>query len=149
MYCLIRSLAAAVSLLSVCAWGGESALPVATVALQKQDAGTFYIQGAIEGHGELDLLVDTGSSLLLISEAILADLKASGNAKYSHELRGFMADGSARVVPVYMLSGIRLGESCWIKDAEAAVMAGSTRPVLGMNILTRLMPFTFSAEPPQ
>jgi len=120
-----------------------------SVDLERRATGTFYIPGAIQGYGEVELLVDTGSSFLVINEAMLTDLESSGSAIFSHELRGFMADGSATVVPIYRLAGIRLGAECWIQDVEAAVFPGTSRPILGMNTLGRLAPFTFSTEPPQ
>lgn len=120
-----------------------------SVALQKHDAGTFYVDGSIQGYGDLRMLVDTGSSYLVISQKILEDLVATGGATYSRKLEGVMADGSSRVIPVYRLAGLRLGPNCWVHDVEAAVLPGQTRPILGMNILSRLAPFTFSADPPQ
>lgn len=128
--------------------GAADSAPTA-VTLQKRPTGTFYIPATLEGHGALDLLVDTGSSFLVINEALLARLKAEGRARFSHELNGSMADGSSRVIPVYRLSALRLGDSCWVRDVEAAVFPGSTRPILGMNVLARLAPFTFTADPPQ
>lgn len=119
------------------------------VAMQRRDVGTFYIRGALQGYGDLDLLVDTGSSYLVINESILASLQKAGHARFSRELLGRMADGTQRITPVYRLSGVRLGEFCWVHDVEAAVMPGSTRTILGMNILSRLSPFTFTAAPPQ
>ena len=119
------------------------------ITLTKHDAGTFYIRGAVEGYGELDMLVDTGASYLVINEKILDALKASGDAEYARELRGTMADGTARVIPVYRITALRLGSQCWIPNVEAAVFPGTARPILGMNVLTRLAPFTFSAEPPR
>jgi clan AA aspartic protease (TIGR02281 family) len=119
------------------------------VALQKHDAGTFYVAGAIEGYGELRMLVDTGSSYVVIGEAVLAKLQKTEGAVYSRDLEGVMADGSKRVIPLYRLAALRIGESCWVHDVEAAVFPGQTRPILGMNILSRVAPFTFSADPPQ
>ena len=119
------------------------------VTLQKHDAGTFYVHGAIEGFGEVELLVDTGASYLVINEKILGVLREAGAAEYARELRGTMADGTSRQIPVYRISALRLGSQCWIPNVEAAVFPGSARPILGMNVLTRLTPFTFSAEPPQ
>jgi clan AA aspartic protease (TIGR02281 family) len=119
------------------------------VALQKHDAGTFYVDGSLQGYGDLRMLVDTGSSYLVISQAILEELTKAGGAQYSRQLEGIMADGSSRVIPVYRLAGLRIGENCWINDVEAAILPGHTRPILGMNILARLAPFTFSADPPQ
>jgi len=34
-----------------------------------------------------------------------------------------------------------------VRDVEVAVIPGNVRPILGMSILSRLSPFTFSAEP--
>lgn len=118
-----------------------------SVALRKHDAGTFYVDGALQGYGDLRMLVDTGSSYLVISQSILDELLKTGGALYSRRLEGIMADGSSRVIPVYRLAGVRLGENCWVHDVEAAVLPGQTRPILGMNILARLAPFTFSADP--
>ncbi len=122
-------------------------LPTVDVALEKRDVGTYYIQGALQGYGDLNLLVDTGSSLLVINEAMLAELKKNGSAKFARELSGLMADGSRRITAVYSLSGLRLGDGCWIRDIEAAVIPGSSRAILGMNVLSRLAPFTFSTDP--
>lgn len=119
-----------------------------SVALQKHDAGTFYMDGALQGYGDLRMLLDTGSSYLVIPERILAELKSRGDAEFSRDLRGTMADGSVRIIPVYRLAGLRIGEDCWVHDIEAAVFPGDTRPILGMNILARLAPFTMSTEPP-
>jgi len=151
----MRRLAAAVFGLVLCAGVGSAhadsvSLPaVMAITLQKHDAGTFYVHGAIEGFGDLELLVDTGASYLVINEKILGVLKQQGVAEYSRELRGTMADGTARQIPVYRISALRLGTQCWIPNVEAAVFPGAARPILGMNVLTRLAPFTFSAEPPQ
>lgn len=120
-----------------------------TIGLQRHSAGTFYVDGALEGYGELNFLVDTGSSYLVINETVLAVLKQAGKAAPGRELSGLMADGSRRVIPTYRLNGLRLGEACWIGDVEAAVIAGNTRPILGMEVLARLAPFTFSADPAQ
>lgn len=118
------------------------------VAMQKHDAGTLYVSGVIEGYGAVNLLVDTGSSHLVINETILEKLNALGRVQPAGELGGVMADGSRRVVPKYRVSGLRLGQACWIRDIEAAVFPGNARPILGMNALARVAPFTISADPP-
>ena len=119
------------------------------VALDKRPAGTFYTGGVIQGYGRLDMLVDTGSSVLVIDQTMLDQLLAAGQAHYSHDLGGLMADGRQRQVPVYRLSALRIGETCWVRDIDAAVFPAGSRAILGMNVLTRLAPFTFSADPPQ
>jgi clan AA aspartic protease (TIGR02281 family) len=117
------------------------------IEIEKRSAGTFYIGGLIDGAGELDMLVDTGSSYLVITEPMLATLKTAGRATYSRGLEGHMADGSVRVVPLYRISSVRLGAGCWVHDVEAAIFPAGSRTILGMNVLSRLAPFTFSAEP--
>lgn len=120
-----------------------------TIGLKRHNAGTFYVDGAIEGYGEMNFLVDTGSSYVVINESVLAALSKAGRVAPGRELSGVMADGSRRTIPTYRLSGLRLGEACWIEDVEAAVISGNTRPILGMDVLARLAPFTFSADPAQ
>jgi clan AA aspartic protease (TIGR02281 family) len=117
------------------------------IEIEKRSAGTFYIAGAIDGFGALDMLVDTGSSYLVITQPMAEALEAKGRASFSRGLEGRMADGSTRVVPLYRLDAVRLGESCWVHDVEAAVFPAGSRTILGMNVLSRLTPFTFSAEP--
>jgi len=117
------------------------------VGIEKRSAGTYYVPGAIEGFGALDMLVDTGSSYLVINENMLAELQRNGRATYSRDLEGRMADNTTRIIPLYKLDGVRLGEACWVHDVEAAVFPGGARPILGMNVLSRVAPFTFSAEP--
>lgn len=119
------------------------------VEIERRSAGTFYVAGVIEGLGVLDLLVDTGSSYLVITETMLAELKRLGRAQFSRGLEGRMADGSVREVPLYRIDGVRLGAACWVHDVEAAIFPAGSRTILGMNVLSRLAPFTFSAEPAQ
>ena len=145
---MVRAIVAVLAVLA----GSASAARAETaeftaIEIEKRHAGTFYIAGALDGFGPLDLLVDTGSSYLVITEPMLAQLREAGRASYSRGLEGRMADGTTRVVPVWRVSSLRLGESCWIHDIEAAIFPAGSRTILGMNVLSRLAPFTFSAEP--
>ncbi len=149
---MFRSIVAAMALGALVPMAARAELPQAdftAVEIQKRSAGTFYIAGAIDGLGALDLLVDTGSSYLVITETMLDELKGAGRAQYSRGLEGRMADGSTRVVPLYRLDSLRLGADCWVHDIEAAIFPAGSRTILGMNVLSRLAPFTFSAEPAQ
>jgi clan AA aspartic protease (TIGR02281 family) len=144
-----RSILAVLSLVAVVsnARAELSEAEFTAIEIEKRNAGTFYIEGAIEGIGRLDLLVDTGSSYLVITQPMLDELAQAGRASFSRGLEGRMADGSTRIVPLYKLDSLRLGGSCWIHDVEAAVFPAGSRTILGMNVLSRLAPFTFSAEP--
>lgn len=119
------------------------------IDLERNPAGTYYLDGAIDGFGEISLLLDTGSSYLVISEAMRQQLAHAGRLQSGRELHGTMADGSRQVISTYRVSALRVGEHCWIRDVEAAVFPGNARPILGMNVLSVLAPFTFSTEPPQ
>lgn len=118
------------------------------VPMEHRGASTFYVDGAIEGFGETQFLVDTGAGYTTINQSALEVLKAKGTATYLRDLRGVMADGSRLVVPLYMISGITIGNNCAIQQVEAAVFPGTTRFILGLNALGRVSPFVFSMEPP-
>ena len=128
---------------SVHAEGFETRVP-----MQSPGTDTYYVQGHIQGFGAVDLMVDTGSSYSVISETTLATLLQSGTAIYVKELEGVMADGSRKLVPIYLISGINVGGTCMIRDVETAVFPTRIRPILGMSALRKVSPFTFSLEPP-
>ncbi|MEN8130652.1 MAG: retroviral-like aspartic protease family protein [Pseudomonadota bacterium] len=125
-----------------------AAPPVTRVPMHSAGTATYYVQGKIEGYGEIKLLVDTGSGYSAISEDTLDVLRGKGAATYLRELNGIMADGSLRVVPVYLISGINLGGKCMIRSVEVAVFPDDTRPILGLSALKKVAPFVFSLDPP-
>ena len=118
------------------------------ITIQTRGASTFYIEGHIEGYGPTHLLVDTGAGYTTINEDTFNVLDETGHASYLKELRGIMADGSLRIVPVYRISGISLGDDCYIRDVEVAVFPKKTRQILGLSALRKLSPFTLSLDEP-
>jgi predicted aspartyl protease len=110
---------------------------------------TFYVPGRIAGFGAVELMVDTGSGYMTINEDMLHTLKDSGQARFVRDLRGRLANGSELSVPVYAIDAVSIGDACWLRDVEAAVFPGSTRPILGLNVLQRAGPFIFSFDPPR
>lgn len=120
-----------------------------TVEMQAKNGATFYVPGLITGLGAVSWMVDTGSGYMTINEEILAMLKGNGQARFVKIMRGRLADGSELEVPVYSIDAISIGDACWLRDVEVAVFPGSTRPILGLNVLQRTAPFIFSFEPPQ
>lgn len=145
---MLRAMAViGMALAATAAGADEGEADFTAVEIEKRSAGTFYVSGEIEGLGALDLLVDTGSSYLVLTQPMLDTLAAAGRATYSRGLEGRMADGSTRVVPLYRIDSVRLGAECWVHDVEAAAFPAGSRTILGMNVLARLAPFTFSAEP--
>lgn len=120
-----------------------------TVEMDARNGATFYVPGLITGLGAVDWMVDTGSGYMTINEEILTSLKENGQAHFVKRLRGRLADGSELEVPVYLIDSISIGDACWLRDVEVAVFPGSTRPILGLNVLQRTAPFIFSFEPPR
>ncbi len=120
----------------------------ATIPMKDKGAISYYVPGHIEGAGEIDFMVDTGSSYMTINEETLAALKKEGKARYLRKLRGRLANGSELVVPVYAVNAVRIGSGCFFRNVEAAVFPGRTRHILGLSALSKAAPFVFSMDPP-
>lgn len=119
-----------------------------SVPMKDKGAATFYVDGSIKGYGATEFMVDTGSGYTTINEHTLEKLKANGNAVYSKQLKGILADGTEKIVSVYRISALNLGGKCELKDVEAAIFPGKTRQILGLNALRKAGSFTFSFQPP-
>jgi predicted aspartyl protease len=94
------------------------------------------------------MLIDTGSAYSVINEETLATLSHKGHAHFVKKLRGTMADGSERVVPLYRITAINLGGNCLINDIHAAILPGKSRQIIGISTLMRAAPFAMSFDPP-
>jgi predicted aspartyl protease len=112
------------------------------------ELATFYVRVAVSGGPNEDYLLDTGSGYMTITDSTLSQLMKAGTATYVRELDGQMADGRVMRVAVYRLKEIIVGESCRIRDIEAAVLPGSSRGLFGLSALRRLSPFELSTDPP-
>jgi len=123
-------------------------LNVQSIPMQIENNHTFYVQSSLKGIGYSSFLVDTGAGYSTITEKTLRELQKTGSALYLKKLQGVMADGSIRKVSVYRISGINIGENCWIDDVEVAVFPSGTREILGLSALSKVAPFTFSIDPP-
>jgi predicted aspartyl protease len=118
------------------------------IPMQISGASTFYINTDIPGAGKHSMLVDTGSAYTVINEETLAYLNSNGQAQFIKKLRGRMADGSERIVPLYRIAAINLGGNCLIKDVDVAIMDGNSRQIIGISTLMRAAPFGMSFDPP-
>jgi len=119
------------------------------VPMHLKGANTFYISGRIGDMPPTDFMVDTGSSYMTINEETLSSLKLTEDPLYLRDLTGILANGDRLRVPVYSVSRIQLGDACLLEEVEVAVFPGSTRQILGLNVLLKAAPFVFSADPPQ
>lgn len=117
------------------------------VPMQDKGVATFYVPGQIQGVGEVEFMVDTGSGYTTINEETLSKLQNRGEAEFVKELTGVLADGSEMVVPVYSIRQMSIGNNCTLENVEAAVFPGKTRQILGLSALSRAAPFIFSVKP--
>ncbi|MDD4915762.1 MAG: retropepsin-like aspartic protease [Methylococcales bacterium] len=125
--------------------GGDVDKPI---AMRLSEAGTFYIPIHIKGLEQMDFLVDTGSSHTIINENTLAALKASGQAKYANQIKGVTADGTVKIVSLYTIQSIDIGDNCVLKNVDAAVFPGESRQILGLSALSKVTSVVFSMSPP-
>ncbi|WP_245688197.1 retropepsin-like aspartic protease family protein [Thiohalomonas denitrificans] len=141
-----KLLAAGVFLaLAPVAFGGQYD---ATIPMTDKGSISYYVQGHIDGAGDTEFMVDTGSSYMTINEETLAALKKEGNVRYVRKLRGRLANGAELEVPVYSVKTVRIGSGCHFSNVEAAVFPGKTRQILGLSALSEAAPFVFSMDPP-
>ena len=119
------------------------------VPMKEKAAETFYVPAHIEGFGDTEFMVDTGSGYVTINEQTLALIKKRGIARYVKSLQGVLADGSEINVPVYTIKRLQIGGSCWLHEVEAAVFPGTSRQILGLSALRKAAPFIFSVDPPE
>ncbi len=120
-----------------------------TVPMRDRGASTYYVTGVVEGLGSMEMLVDTGASYMTLNQSELEVLLEKGLATYVKDLSGKLADGTRRIVPVYRISTLSLGEHCELRDVEAAVFPNKTRNLLGLSVLRKAEPFIFSMDPPR
>ena len=120
-----------------------------SIPMKNTGASTYSVPCSISGYGDIDMMVDTGSSYMTINEQMLRVLEGKGLATYVKKLDAKMADGSSMVVPVYRLASVNLGGHCKLNNVEAAVLPGASRNLLGLSVLNKAGPFIFSVNPPE
>jgi predicted aspartyl protease len=135
-------------ILALASMGASGGQFQTTVEMRDKGASTYYVDGYVKGLGDVELMVDTGSSYLTINEEALTELTRQQEVRFIRELRGVLANGTELLVPVYMLDAINIGGECWLHNVEAAVFPGRTRYILGLSALSRAAPFIFSLDPP-
>ena len=114
----------------------------------RSDLDTFYVSIGVAGDQAEDYLVDTGAGYMTITSNTLERLQKAGGVTLVGQLDGRMADGTVLRVPVYRLSEITIGQSCRLRNVEAAVLPGASRGLFGLSALRKASPFQFSIDPP-
>lgn len=144
----IRGLRASLGLL-VLTFASVQSLAGTLVPLKpRSDLDTFYVSVGVAGDRAEDYLVDTGAGYMTITAATLERLQRAGGATRVGELDGRMADGTVLRVPVYRLTEITIGDSCRLRNVDAAVLPNASRGLFGLSALRKASPFQFSIDPP-
>lgn len=140
VYTLFAVIAAA---LVTCGQASSEDGPAFSVPLEQQPSGAFYIRGTLADKVETRLLVDTGSSYVVLSRATFKALQQDQDASFKRTIRGATASGRIVAAKVFELAELKLGEDCVLRAVEVVVLPGSDRDILGLSALERVQPFTF------
>ena len=96
------------------------------------------------GGQPLRMLLDTGATTCLISEAIAARLVADGHAVWQENSRFKMADGTVRNMPMVLIREMRLGRHT-IRNVPAGV-SGTDGIILAFPVVNGIAPFTIDTR---
>ncbi len=118
-----------------------------SLPMWQQGAGGYYVRGVFSGGIESELLVDTGSSYVVLSRGTFAKLKRNGATSLQRTIRGTTAAGRSMEAKVYSISELALSEDCVLRDVEAVVLRNADRDILGLSALRRLQPFSLNFAP--
>jgi predicted aspartyl protease len=118
------------------------------IPMQEKGADTYYVNATLQGVGKTEFMVDTGSGYMTINAETLEILQKKDKVIYLRNIVGKLADGQLKVVPIYRIASIKLGNECILKNVETAVFPGKTRQILGLSGLKKAGPFIFSFDPP-
>ncbi len=118
-----------------------------SVPLEQQSSGAFYVRGTLGASVETELLVDTGSSYVVLSRATFKALEKNQGASFKRTIQGATASGRVVKAKVYEVSALSIGDECVLQSVEVVVLPGSKRDILGLSALKRVQPFTFDLDP--
>jgi predicted aspartyl protease len=137
-------------LVLICTLGPAKAADEAVVIamVEEQGSSAYYVDVRLENMDVMPFLVDTGASYTVINDATLAAMKERGLASFVKDLQGTMADDTRKIVPVYRLAQLSVGNKCTIHNVEVAVFSGNVRQILGLSALKKTAPFVFATLPP-
>ncbi|MBW2939716.1 retropepsin-like aspartic protease family protein [Zhongshania aquimaris] len=124
-----------------------STAPATEIQLVEKDTDVFYLEAKLGNSAASEFLFDTGSGYLAINVKVLDRLKSEGDAQYRRSIRARLASGAINSLAVYSIASLDLGGGCVLHDVEAAILPGSTRNILGMNVLKMVDSFSVSFKP--
>ena len=117
------------------------------IPLYEKGSDVFYLQGTLDGYGETEFMLDTGSGPMALSSDILDTLRKQGKASPSGQGMAMLANGQQKLFSLYKISALQLGAECELKDIEAAELPAGTRNIIGINALKKTAPFSIHTSP--
>jgi clan AA aspartic protease (TIGR02281 family) len=91
------------------------------------------------GDQTVSMLLDTGATNSMVTQAIAEVLVSSNQARWSGEQRFTMADGSVRTAQTVVINEVRIGNHL-VRNVKASVTR-STEMLLGFSVLKAIGPF--------
>lgn len=143
MKALFRSSTLLLAFLPLWAEAGAVAIPLEAAA-----TGTYYVKAGLNAAVETQLLLDTGSGYVSLSNKTFERMTAGAHPRPERTITGVLADGKEVSVPIYRLAELKLGSDCILHDVEVAVFRNGARDILGLNALKQMQPFTLQLDPP-
>ncbi len=143
-----RALVTALLAFSTAQSAADGAAGTTSIPLYDKGLASYYVAGHIGGYGDIEFMVDTGSSYVAISEKVISRLADQNLATFVRTKSAVLANGGTIAIRVYRIAGLRVGDRCELRDVEVAVVPGMQRQILGLNALKMAAPFTISVEPP-
>lgn len=136
------------SMISLCACCVVFATEPNAIPMEAVSSGAFYVKASLERGVSTDMLLDTGSGYVSLSNETFGKIKNEPGTVFQRFITGVMADGKSARVPVYVIGELRLSEQCVLHDVEVAVFHNAKRDILGLSALRQMQPLTLQLDPP-
>ena len=120
----------------------------AEIPMHEVRSGAFYIKGNLGGLVDTDLLLDTGSGYVSLSQQTFDLIRDDATTVFQRHITGIMANGRKESVPIYRIGELRLTSECILRNIEVAVFRSTSRDILGLNALMQIQPITLQLDPP-
>lgn len=117
------------------------------IAMQALSSGGFYIKAKLNNGVETDMLLDTGSSYVVIGSSTFNKIAANTELMHTRDIYGAMANGKIEKVSVYILDSLQLSDNCILRNVEVVLLPNADKDILGLNALSLIQPFTLQMSP--
>ena len=122
----------------------ESAPVADSVPIYPTNYGTSAMIDVLLGVQPLRMLLDTGATTSLISEAIAARIVRDGHGVWQEDGRFKMADGTIRTLPVLLIREVRIGRHT-VRTVRAGV-SSTGEMLLAFPVVNAIAPFTIDTR---